>query len=347
MCARASSVAVGRTRTERSGPTSSRRHVGAFVLGQLRTADKRPDEVFKQKVLKKLYAEGLSLPQASSPNVHNETFPENKGLLPDNSEKAQTSADSARLSGLEIHASCQQKSYTAGLPPADFPTGPPVDNTATESENIDSDETDNDDSPRHFNRRRARKKRKNLNLQFPNYPSAEHTHSLKEEHTIQTNCTKMSKNKKRKLKKKRQKEKIKAAGSLLKATCGDFLYQPEEDGNKISDHEAVANKVNEIYSFLQATKEIYFTDSKSRSSGLCLESVHEILQLLENRKIAPSDVAFLHQMKSLVVLQDTERVSGTLEDFNKHSSMPLEHRKVLSSLFNYWLTDILPVKDRK
>lgn len=309
----------------------------------------RRQEVFKQKVLKKLYPEGLSIPPASIPNVHSETSPGNTDLQQNDSEKAWTSADSATLTGLEINASSQQKVYTASLPPADFAMVSSVDNMATESENTDSDDTDgSDDSSRNFKRRRTRKRRKNVTLQCPNYPSAEHTHLLEEEQPIQTNkCTKISKNKKRKLKKKHQKEKMKAAGLHLKATCGDFVYQPEGDKNKISDTEDMDNKMNDILDFLQATKEIYVADSKSRSSGLCLESVHEILQLLEKRKIAPSDVAFLHQLKSFVVLQDTERVNSTLEVFREHSSMPFEHSSVLSSLFNYWITDILPIKDVK
>ncbi|XP_078504026.1 glutamate-rich protein 1 isoform X2 [Lissotriton helveticus] len=229
----------------------------------------RRQEVFKQNVLKKLYPEGLPIPPASIPNVHSETSPGNTDLQQNDSEKAWTSADSARLTGLEINASSQQKVYTASLPPADFAVVSSVDNMATESENTDSDDTDgSDDSPRNFKRRHTRKRRKNLTLQCPKYPSPEHTHLLNEEQPIQTGkCTKISKNKKRKLKKKRQKEKMKAAGLLLKATCGDFVYQPEGDKNKIADNEDMDNKMNEILDFLQATKEIYVAESRLPSNA--------------------------------------------------------------------------------
>ncbi|TFK03639.1 zinc finger protein 609 [Platysternon megacephalum] len=87
--------------------------------------------------------------------------------------------------------------------------------------------------------------------------------------------------------------------------------------------------------------------SKCTDSPMSSATVQEILQHLESHSMASSDVTLLHQMKSLVLLQDTERLKGILEQFQEHSMMLPDHAKIISSLFHYWITDILPVKNRK
>ncbi|KAH1173718.1 hypothetical protein KIL84_017557, partial [Mauremys mutica] len=87
--------------------------------------------------------------------------------------------------------------------------------------------------------------------------------------------------------------------------------------------------------------------SKCTDSPTSSATVQEILQHLESHSMASSDVTLLHQMKSLVLLQDTERLKGILEQFQEHSMMLPDHAKIISSLFHYWITDILPVKNRK
>ncbi|XP_028906068.1 glutamate-rich protein 1 [Ornithorhynchus anatinus] len=161
-----------------------------------------------------------------------------------------------------------------------------------------------------------------------------------------TDGPRISKNKKRKLKKKRQKERKKAAGLLTKAAGVDFMYQPEERGSE-EDFEDTDEMADGVLDFLQATQEIYFSDRKSTCAdwSLCSETLQTVLRHLESHSMPSPDVTLLHQMKSLVLLRDTERLTGALDQFQERCLMPPHESKVISTLFHYWMTDILPVKN--
>lgn len=82
----------------------------------------------------------------------------------------------------------------------------------------------------------------------------------------QTNGPKISKNKKRKMKKKRQKEKKRAAGLVTSTTSVDFTYQPDKNSKEeAAGLKDIDEKTDSILDFLQATQQIYFTDSMYHS----------------------------------------------------------------------------------
>ncbi|NXG25404.1 ERIC1 protein, partial [Grallaria varia] len=206
-------------------------------------------------------------------------------------------------------------------------------------------------------RKRVRRKKQKGSLQISNNLHGEQTDSGMQETLVQDNLQlqqrdspKISKNKKRKMKKKRQKEKKRAAGLVTKTTSVDFTYQPDKNNRE----EAVAlkdtdEKAESILDFLQATQQIYFADKKSECTDAAVNSAtaQELLKYLESRTISSSDVTHLHRLKSLVLLQDIERLKEALKQFQEQSMMLPDHTKVAMSLFHYWITDILPVKKRK
>ncbi|KFQ36348.1 Glutamate-rich protein 1, partial [Mesitornis unicolor] len=206
-------------------------------------------------------------------------------------------------------------------------------------------------------RKRVRRKKQKGSLQNLNNFHGEQTRSAMQETLVQDNLQlqqidtlKISKNKKRKMKKKRQKEKMRAAGLVTKTTGVDFTYQPDKDNRgAAAGLEDINEKADSILDFLQATQQIYFADNKSecKDSAVNSATAQEVLQSLESRTISSSDVTHLHRLKTLVLLQDIERLEDALKQFQDQSMMSPDHTKVVTSLFHYWITDILPVKNRK
>ncbi|NWI80736.1 ERIC1 protein, partial [Dryoscopus gambensis] len=206
-------------------------------------------------------------------------------------------------------------------------------------------------------RKRIRKKKQKSSLQISNNLHGEQTDSGMQGAVVQDNLQlqqtdgpRISKNKKRKIKKKRQKEKKRAAGLVTKTTGVDFTYQPDNSNKEeAAGLKDIDEKADSILDFLQATQQIYFADKKSecRDAAVNSATAQELLQRLESHTISSSDVTHLHRLKSLVLLQDIERLKNALKQFQEQSMMSPDHAKVATSLFHYWITDILPVKNRK
>uniref|UniRef100_A0ACB8GE10 Uncharacterized protein n=1 Tax=Sphaerodactylus townsendi TaxID=933632 RepID=A0ACB8GE10_9SAUR len=116
-------------------------------------------------------------------------------------------------------------------------------------------------------------------------------------------------------------------GASLEAMVTTYLVdlphaRPEkEEGMNFED---VDKKGDEVLDFLQATQEIYFSDKRSKceAPSMSSESIYESLQNLESHSMAASDVTLLHRMKSLVLLQDVERLKSATEEFQMHSAVP-------------------------
>ncbi|OXB53836.1 hypothetical protein ASZ78_009799 [Callipepla squamata] len=181
-------------------------------------------------------------------------------------------------------------------------------------------------------RRRIRRKKLKNSLQDSNILRGEQVESGMQEALVRDNSQlqqidspKISKNKRRKMKKKRQKEKMRAAGLLTKTTGVDFTYQPDKNNREeTADLKDADEKADSILDFLQATQQIYFADNKSKriDSTVTSAAAQGLLQCLESRNVSSSDVTLLHRLKSLVLLQDIERLQDALKQFQEHSMMP-------------------------
>ncbi|PNI20807.1 ERICH1 isoform 10, partial [Pan troglodytes] len=84
--------------------------------------------------------------------------------------------------------------------------------------------------------------------------------------------------------------------------------------------------------FLKSTQEMYFYDGVSRdaasaaladaASAALADAAEELLDRLASHSMPPSDVSILYHMKTLLLLQDTERLKHALEMFPEHCTMP-------------------------
>ncbi|NXM96404.1 ERIC1 protein, partial [Sylvia borin] len=334
--------------------------------------------VFLAKLLKRLYGETSSSSLVHTSSREEEVVLENLG-----SKSKEKNLDNVQISSADASAStntpCEsfqgnddtimspRRIYTVDLPPEGYVAVTPDALSNAVSENSASNlliysshvsfESAEEEYQGQTKRRRIRRKKQKSSLQISGNLHGEQTDLGMQDTVVQDNLQlqqtdgpKISKNKKRKLKKKRQKEKKRAAGLVTKTTSVDFTYQPDknnkEEGAGLKD---IDEKADSILDFLQATQQIYFADKKSecRDAAVNSETAQELLQCLEFRTISPSDLTHLHRLKSLVLLQDIERLKDALKQFQEQSMMSSDHATVATSLFRYWITDILPVKNRK
>uniref|UniRef100_A0A8C4TW09 Glutamate-rich protein 1 n=1 Tax=Falco tinnunculus TaxID=100819 RepID=A0A8C4TW09_FALTI len=326
-------------------------------------------EVFIGKVLKRLYGEtASSLVHTSS--REEETVLGNLGSKSEENNLDNVQASSAHDASTSTDTPCEsfqggdntvtssRRKYTVNLPPEGYTVVTPDAIRSSVSENSGgSGDSTEEEYQGQTKRKRIRRKKQKSSLQNCNNLHGEQTESGMQETLVQDNLQlhqidspKISKNKKRKMKKKRQKEKMRAAGLISKTTGVDFTYQPDKNNREeAAGLKDTDEKADSILDFLQATQKIYFADNKSECTDSAVNSAaaQEVLQCLESRTISSSDVTLLHQLKSLVLLQDIERLKDALKQFQEQSMMPSDHTKIVTSLFHYWITDILPVKNRK
>ncbi|KAM6149890.1 glutamate-rich protein 1 [Erethizon dorsatum] len=246
----------------------------------------------------------------------------------------------------------------------------------------DAEDQDPHDQPKkRIRKHKLKKKFKNSNNIHVEQAELEQQQSLLQAklQLHHTDGPKISKNKKRKLKKKQQIRKKRAAGLVTKASSASFTYQPEESGSEQEDIPGTAGggvpnameeatgdasteddvapteedmeitnrKADGILNFLKSTQEMYFYDGVSKNTDLAVrvETAEELLCCLESHRMAPSDVLILDHMKTLLLLHDIARLQRALELLPEHCTMPLDHARVISAFFNYWITHVLPEKN--
>ncbi|NXF06497.1 ERIC1 protein, partial [Smithornis capensis] len=300
--------------------------------------------VFLAKLLKRLYGETPSSSLVHTSSREEEAILGNLGSKSeeknlsnarissaDASTSAETACESFQGSGDRIPSS--KRIYTVDLPPEGYVAVTPdaVSNSISENSGSSADSTGKFEYQGQTKRKRIRKKKQKSILQVSNNLDGEQTDSGVQETLVQdnlqlqqTHSPKISKNKKRKMKKKRQKEKKRAAGLITKTTSVDFTYQPDKNNREeAADLKDIDEKTDSILDFLQATQQIYFADKKSECTDAAVNSVtaQELLQCLESHTISSSDVTHLHRLKSLVLLQDIERLKDALKQFKEQSMM--------------------------
>ncbi|XP_053794632.1 glutamate-rich protein 1 isoform X1 [Vidua chalybeata] len=325
--------------------------------------------VFLAKLLKRLYGETSSSSLVQTSSREEEVVLENLG-----SKSKENNLDNVQISSADASTStttpCKsfqgnddtvmspRRVYTVDLPPEGYVAVTPdaLSNAVSEASGSSADSTE-EEYQGQTKRKRIRRKKQKSSSQISSNFHGEQTDLGMQETVVQDNLQlqqtdgpKISKNKKRKMKKKRQKEKKRAAGLVTTATSVDFTYQPDKNSKEeAAGLKDIGEKADSILDFLQATQQIYFTDKKSecRDAAVNSATAQELLKCLEFRTISSSDVTHLHRLKSLVLLQDIERLQDALKQFQEQSMMSPDHAKVATSLFHYWITDILPVKNRK
>ncbi|KAL4670852.1 hypothetical protein H8959_003561 [Pygathrix nigripes] len=128
----------------------------------------------------------------------------------------------------------------------------------------------------------------------------------------------------------------------------DPIPAGEDDGADAGEEDDTVTdeKAASVLNFLKSTQEMYFYDGVSRdaASAALADAAEELLDRLASHSMPPSDVSILHHLKTLLLLQDTERLKRALEMFPEHSTMPPDHARVISAFFSYWITRILPEK---
>ncbi|XP_028578232.2 glutamate-rich protein 1 isoform X1 [Podarcis muralis] len=314
----------------------------------------RRTEVFRKKVLERLFPTPVP-PGVASSSAESSTAPRSPVLEQGGPESTTILQQQSSLPGEKRVSLPPRKMYTVNPPPGDYvpAANNEPSNGSSESEDSDANTPEENDQGQPQRKRTRRRKRKNV-LQNPDNLHGGQTKCGKHENLIEDNLqlrhtdgANLSRNKKRKIKKKRQKEKMRAAGLLTKPTGIDFTYKPEREER--TDFEEADSNVDGILDFLQAAQEIYFSDKRSKcaESAVNSESVQEVLQSLESRSMPLSDVTLLREMTSPVFLQNVEKLKAAVEEFHTKSVMPPDHAKAISSLFLYWITDILPGKNRK
>ncbi|XP_018430389.1 PREDICTED: glutamate-rich protein 1 [Nanorana parkeri] len=217
-----------------------------------------------------------------------------------------------------------QKIYTVSLPPDDYVPHPQNDEGSSSTEDSDLHE-DIEDQP--MKRRKRRKRRKKENITSCSSPDRIFNQQPTDHQPLESEGVFINKNKRRKLQRKRQKERLKAAGLWPKKKAGsDQMVDTDTPEQSSAQSEEALKKTQDLLDFLQATQEMYFTESKSpcADSALSIELVLEIMNQIKNGAVPFSELCLLHHLKSLLLVQDIERLKDSLGSFKEHSSMPLD-----------------------
>ncbi|XP_071354037.1 glutamate-rich protein 1 isoform X2 [Trachinotus anak] len=155
----------------------------------------------------------------------------------------------------------------------------------------------------------------------------------------------ISRNKKRKLKKKRHKEKLLSMGVVPRAAALEFTYQRDGEEEEEEEEEDNERRAAEVSDFLRTTLEIYMSDSAVRVDKLSLLSgtVDDLLSHISSGCKPNSVLKQLYSLKAFVQQKETDKLEKALKELYNSSCMSAEETAAVVSLFQYWITEILPM----
>ncbi|KAM9842650.1 uncharacterized protein erich1 [Aulostomus maculatus] len=304
------------------------------------------NEVFQSKVIQKLYPASPKSEKDPSPPCIPENVAQKKLV------KRKAAKGDAGMTGSA--ANLGRRLYTVLPPPADYNADSVKSVTLFQQDNINSAEdpaevsvqecSDQDEEAEEQKRRKRRRKRKMKRTSHGD--SGENgTVALRESSSGQSGAhvdegrERISSNKKRKLKKKRHKEKLLSMGVRARASALEFTYQRDGDERRAA----------EVSDFLRTTMDIYVSDSSMQAEKLAHlpETLDDLLSDISSRSRPTSLLEQLYSLKALVQQKETDGLAKALEELGSSTHMLAEEAAAVVSLFQYWITDILPMQGDK
>ncbi|XP_029983561.1 glutamate-rich protein 1 [Sphaeramia orbicularis] len=301
-------------------------------------------EVFQSKVLQKLYPAPPKLEKESgSPHIVQSLAKKTHVK-----RKSHQITDTGDAGTTHSAVGPTKRIYTVLPPPADYMIVAEQSATLPQQGNINSVEDPAEESVHESNeeidqgpeeKKRRRRKRKKPNLhpdseKDPIAPGHSQTPGNEGEERI-------SRNKKRKLKKKRHKEKLLSMGLMPRTAALEFTYQRMEQ-----EEEQEEERAAEVLDFLRTTVEIYKSDSSFHAGELSLlsDGIEHLLSSIAGGHQPTSVLKQLHTLKTYVQQKDSGRLTKELEELRNTTTMSAEETTAVITLFQYWITDILPMQ---
>ncbi|XP_054470217.1 glutamate-rich protein 1 isoform X2 [Anoplopoma fimbria] len=319
-------------------------------------------EVFQSKVLQKLYPEAAKPEKEPSPPSIVEALSRKSHV-----KRKASQQDTAIGDAGTTHSAANpgKRMYTALPPPADYKTDSEKSVTLPQLESINSaedpaeesvhdtnEESDPDKEEEEQKRKRKRRKKKPALHQNSRKGDAA---PVSESSTGQSRTPEdeggehISKNKKRKLKKKRHKEKLLSMGLMPRATALEFTYRKDGEEEEEDEDDNNKRRAAEVSEFLRTTMEIYMSDSSVRADHRPLLSgtVNDLLSSIASGCLPPAVLKQLSGLKAFVQQQQADKLEKALGELFHTSPMSAEETAAVVSLFQYWITDILPMQGEK
>ncbi|KAK2826250.1 hypothetical protein Q5P01_020464 [Channa striata] len=318
-------------------------------------------EVFQSKVLQRLYPAAPKQEKEPSPPQIVDALAK-KTCVKRKASQQNSAGDAAQT---QSAASPSSRVYTVLPPPADYMTHleksftvshlgsrSSAKDSAEDSVHESDEELNQDKDEEEKKRKRRRRKRKPTLCQDSGQDGAA---PLCESTTGQSHSPvveggeRISRNKKRKLKKKRHKEKLLSMGLMSRASALEFTFQKDWDNKEEEEEEDDEKRATEVSDFLRTMLDMCMSDSSIHVDKLPLltRTVDDLLSRISSGRKPNSVLNLLYTLKIFVQQKDADKLEEALKELYNNSFMSAEETTAVSSLFRYWITDILPMQEDK